>query len=87
MGGDAAIWLAHSNGEAHMSQICFPDGNDLELLAPQGDEDPPRWKQFIQREGGLCAWAVTVDDIDTVAAQVRMLALNWMDRSQLVANS
>lgn len=60
----------HSNGQTHMSQMCFPDGSYLELIAPLEEADPPWWEQFLRESGGLCSWAITVDDIESVTAHV-----------------
>lgn len=60
----------HSNGVTHMSQLLFPDGSYLELLSDKTDDEPPRWRSFIESDGSLCAWCLAVDDIDAVAAQI-----------------
>jgi len=70
-GAFAAIGLAadygglHSNGVTHMSQVAFDDGSYVELVSVLRPGQPsPWWWEHIVHEGGPCAWAVRVEDVD-----------------------
>jgi len=76
-GAFAAIGLAadygglHSNGITHMSQVAFDDGSYVELVSILRPGQPsPWWQEHIVHEGGPCAWAVRVANVD---AEVRRL--------------
>lgn len=61
----------HSNGVTHMSVVGFRDGSYLELISTVNpDEESPWWNDPIHGDGGPCAWAVRVDDIETVSADL-----------------
>lgn len=54
----------HSNGITHMALIGFPDGSYLELISTcTAGQLSPWWHAHIAGDGGLCAWAVQVDDV------------------------
>ena len=70
-GAFAAIGLAadygglHSNAVTHMSQVAFDDGSYVELVSVLRPGQPsPWWQEHIVHEGGPCAWAVRVNDVD-----------------------
>lgn len=70
-GLDAEYGGRHSNGVTHMSVVGFRDGSYLELIStvdPNGDS--PWWNGPIHGDGGPCAWAIEVDDIETVSADL-----------------
>ena len=63
----------HSNGVTHMDLLGFLDGSYLELIAALDGVDTPSplWDRHIRKDGGPCAWAVAVPDIE---AEVGRLA-------------
>ena len=71
VGLDAEYGGRHSNGVTHMSVVGFRDGSYLELISTvDPDEESPWWNGPIHGNGGPCAWAIRVDDIDTVSAEL-----------------
>lgn len=61
----------HSNGVTHMSVVGFRDGSYIELISSvDPDEESPWWNGPIHGDGGPCAWAIRVDDIETVSADL-----------------
>jgi hypothetical protein len=55
----------HSSGLTKMSLLGFRDGSYIELISPTGpDSRPEIWRKQIEEDGGACAWAIEVDDID-----------------------
>ena len=56
----------HSNGVTHMDLLGFLDGSYLELIAALDGVDTPSplWDRHIRKNGGPCAWAVAVPDIE-----------------------
>jgi hypothetical protein len=65
----------HSNGVTHMALLGFVDGSYLELISSlePGLKDSIFWGAFIVGNGGPCAWAVQVDDINREAARIAAL--------------
>jgi hypothetical protein len=63
----------HTNGMTEMAIASFPDGSYLELIAAQPGASAARhdWGPFIERDGGVCAWAVSVTDIRSEAERLR----------------
>jgi hypothetical protein len=56
----------HSSGLTEMALISFPDGSYLELMAWVDASAPhpgQSWAKFLDRQGGACAWAVSVPDV------------------------
>jgi len=71
VGLDAEYGGRHSNGVTHMSVVGFRDGSYLELISSvDSNEESPWWNGPIHRDGGPCAWAIRVDDIETVSADL-----------------
>lgn len=71
-GLDAEYGGRHSNGITHMSIVGFRDGSYLELISTlDPDAESPWWNDPIHGNGGPCAWAIEVDDIETVSADLR----------------
>lgn len=65
-GFDVSYGGRHSNGVTHMSIVGFRDGTYLELISTlEPDTTSPWWNDPIQKDGGPCAWAIDVDDIET----------------------
>ena len=61
----------HSNGVTHMALIGFADGSYLELISTCRVGQPsPWWHAHIAEDGGLCAWAVQVDDVAGMLAHL-----------------
>lgn len=61
----------HSNGVTHMALIGFPDGSYLELISTcTAGQRSPWWPAHIAEDGGLCAWAVQVDDVAGTLARL-----------------
>lgn len=67
----------HSNGVTHMALLGFADGSYLELISSlePGLKDTVFWGTFIAGNGGPCAWAVQVDDIEAEAARAAALGI------------
>src|SRR5512134_3988715 len=67
----------HSNGVTHMALLGFADGSYLELISSlePGLKDTIFWGAFIAGNGGPCAWAVRVDDINAEATYVAALGV------------
>ena len=62
----------HSNEITHMSLIGFEDGSYIELVSTiEPEMDSPWWDAPIHGDGGPCAWAIAVDDIDAATATLR----------------
>ncbi|WP_050033999.1 VOC family protein [Halorubrum halophilum] len=62
----------HSNGVTHMAIAGFRDGSYIELISTlEPDTESPWWDSPIHEDGGPCAWAVDVDDIGAVSANLR----------------
>lgn len=66
----------HSNQITHMDLLGFDDGSYIELISTlQPGAESPWWDRHIAHDGGPCAWAVRVDDIEREAARVAALGL------------
>ena len=62
----------HSNEITHMSLIGFENGSYIELVSTiEPEMDSPWWDAPIHGDGGPCAWAIAVDDIDAATATLR----------------
>jgi len=60
---------AHSNHVTEMALASFPDGSYLELMGLQQGADPGAvathtWHQFLRDNGGPCAFALRVTDVN-----------------------
>ncbi|MFD1514062.1 VOC family protein [Halomarina rubra] len=63
---------AHSNGVTHMSVVGFRDGSYVELVSTEASNTAsPWWNDPIRADGGPCAWAVGVDDIEAASETLR----------------
>src|SRR5580658_10260494 len=63
----------HTNGLTEMALASFADGSYLELIAAQDPRTGAAshyWGKFIDADGGPCAWAIGVDDLDNAAARL-----------------
>jgi len=74
--GDAGLPVEyggrHSNGVTHMAVVGFRDGSYVELISTIAPEaESPWWNAPIREDGGPCAWAVDVDDIEAASADLR----------------
>ncbi len=59
----------HANHMTEMALASFPDGSYLELMGIQHGADPAAvashtWSQFLRRNGGPCAFALRVTDVN-----------------------
>jgi hypothetical protein len=62
----------HSNDITHMSLVGFRDGSYIELISTiEPGMDSPWWDEPIHGNGGPCAWAIAVDDIEATTADLR----------------
>jgi hypothetical protein len=66
----------HSNHATEMALVSFPDGSYLELMGIQKQADPVAvsmhvWSRFLEGDGGPCAFALRVSDIDAEVRQLR----------------
>ncbi len=69
---------AHSNGITHMALLGFEDGSYLELISsiePGSRQDHAFWGNHIEGDGGPCAWAIVVDDVEIEATRVAELGI------------
>ncbi len=89
-GAFAAIGLAadyggmHSNGVTHMSQVGFDDGSYVELVSVLRPGQPsPWWQEHIVHEGGPCAWAVRVEDVDGEVQRLRARGVTAGDAAHM----
>ena len=70
-GLDAEYGGRHSNGVTHMSVVGFRDGSYIELISTvDPDGESPWWNDPIHGDGGPCAWAIRVNDMETVSADL-----------------
>jgi hypothetical protein len=70
---------AHSNGITHMALLGFEDGSYIELISsiePGSRQDHAFWGNHIEGDGGPCAWAIDVEDVDTEATRVAGLGIS-----------
>ncbi|GMQ95576.1 MAG: VOC family protein [Gammaproteobacteria bacterium] len=86
----AAVGLAadygglHSNGVTHMSQVAFDDGSYVELVSVLRPGQPsPWWQEHIVHEGGPCAWAVRVTDVDAEVQRLRARGVTVGDATHM----
>ncbi len=66
----------HSNHATEMALASFPDGSYLELIAIQLHANPAAvtahyWHNFLESDGGPCAWAIRPPDIAAEVHQLR----------------
>ena len=66
----------HSNHATEMALVSFPDGSYLELMGVQRAADPAAvsmhvWSQFLEHNGGPCAFALRVSDIGAEIRELR----------------
>ena len=64
----------HSNGQTHMALAGFADGSYLEVISAvgPGPVDPGAWwAGAIEADGGACAWALQVEELDQEVARVK----------------
>jgi hypothetical protein len=67
---------SHSNHATEMALASFPDGSYIELMGIQQQADPAAvtahtWSQFLRDNGGPCAFALRVTDVN---AEIRRLS-------------
>lgn len=63
----------HTNGLSEMALASFADGSYVELIAAQNPANgaPTHyWGKFIDNDAGPCAWAISVNDLDSEAARL-----------------
>lgn len=66
----------HSNQITHMDLLGFEDGSYIELISRLDPEsESPWWHEHIVHDGGPCAWAIRVDDIDGEVARLAALGI------------
>lgn len=67
----------HSNGVTHMAQLGFPDNTYIELVSTaESGVTSPLWDGHIQQNGGPCAWAIAVDDIEDAIDHLRTAGIS-----------
>lgn len=86
----AAVGLAadygglHSNGITHMSQLAFDDGSYVELVSVLRPGQPsPWWHEHIVHDGGPCAWAVRVADVEAEVRRLRSRGVTVTDATSM----
>ena len=77
-GAFASVGLAtdyggiHTNGATHMATLGFGDGSYLELISVrQPGQQAPVWQHHIATNGGICAWSVSVGDVNKISERLR----------------
>ena len=66
----------HTNGATHMATLGFGDGSYLELISVrQPGQQAPVWQRHIATNGGLCAWSVSVGDVQKISDRLRILGI------------
>lgn len=66
----------HSNNITHMAILGFDDGSYIELISTLvKGQNSPWWSQQILLNGGPCAWAVRVEDIQRESESVRKMGI------------
>ena len=66
----------HSNGVTHMAMHGFQDGSYIELISlMEIGQTSPWWHDHITQDGGPCAWAIQVEDIDAEAERLAGLGI------------
>ena len=64
----------HTNGATHLSTLGFEDGTYIELISVrQPGQQAPVWQRHIATNGGLCAWSVSVGDVQKVCDRLKKL--------------
>jgi Glyoxalase-like domain len=71
----------HSNHATEMALVSFPDGSYLELMGIQAKADPVAvsmhvWSKFLEHNGGPCAFALRVSDIDAEVRQLKAAGIS-----------
>ena len=81
-GAFASVGLAtdyggiHTNGATHMATLGFADGTYLELISVrQPGQQAPVWQRHIATNGGICAWSVSVGDVQRISDRLRSLGI------------
>jgi hypothetical protein len=76
VGLEAVYGGVHSNNITHMAILGFDDGSYIELISTLvTGQKSPWWSQQILLNGGPCAWAVRVEDIQREADSVRKMGM------------
>ena len=66
----------HTNGATHMATLGFGDGSYVELISVrQPGQQAPVWQHHIATNGGLCAWSVSVGDVNRISDRLRTLGM------------
>ena len=66
----------HTNGATHMATLGFGDGSYLEIVSVrQPGQQAPVWQRNIATNGGLCAWSVSVGDVQKISDRLRVLGM------------
>ena len=65
----------HANHATEMAVVSFPDGSYIELMGIQQRADPAAvaahaWGQFLRTNGGPCAFALRVTDVNAEIQQL-----------------
>jgi hypothetical protein len=71
----------HSNHATEMALISFPDGSYIELMGIQAQADPVAvsmhvWNKFLEHNGGPCAFALRVLDINAEVRQLKAAGIS-----------
>lgn len=66
----------HSNGITHMSILGFTDGSYIEFISTVTQKTSPLWNEHISKNGGPCAWAVEVEDINAETERLKELGVS-----------
>ena len=66
----------HANHITEMALASFPDGSYIELMGIVRQADPAAlaahtWSEFLRNNGGPCAFALRVSDVNTEIARLR----------------
>jgi catechol 2,3-dioxygenase-like lactoylglutathione lyase family enzyme len=66
----------HSNHATEMSQVSFPDGSYLELMAIQSHADAAAvaghvWAKLLKEDAGPCAWAIREKNLAVEMARLK----------------
>ena len=66
----------HANHATEMALVSFPDGSYLEFMGIQAQADRSAvaahtWSSFLRNNGGPCAFAMRVPDVDAEAARLK----------------
>ncbi len=63
----------HTNGMTEMAIASFGDGSYIELIAaqPASNVQGHYWGRFIDKDAGVCAWAVSVTDMRAEADRLK----------------